>query len=860
MPPRLATRFLRWFCDPMLIEDVEGDLSELYAERMNKSSFTAKLKYTMDVLLLFRPGIIKNFEIKNGLINTAMIKNYLKIALRNALRYKGFTMLNLMGLVVGLVSSMLILMWVNDEVSVDKFHKNGDRIYQVFRNMKQAGGMVNTTWSIPKPAADLFRAEYPEVEEVAQLSWLMDMMFEKGDDSSEERGYFASPNFLTLFSFDLLEGTPETALQDLGSIVISRSLAEKQFGSNWKESAVGSSVLIEGDREAIVSGVFENIGTNSSLQFEWLLPAQYFFNENEWVDDWGNGSFRIYLTLRDDANLPAVEERMYNEIITHAAGQSNSGEEYLITHKFQDYYLYSNFENGVVDGGRIDYVRIMIIVAVFILVIACINFMNLATARSGRRSKEIGLRKVMGAHKSSISVQFFLESILLSILAVAISLFVVWSLLPAFNQLVDRQLFLDFSQPLTWYFLIGIAFGVGFLSGVYPAVLLPTFNIIRSLKGTVKQSSGASYFRKGLVVFQFSISTLLIVGTGIIYTQLDYVLNKNLGFDKDNLVAVRMGNRFGERLETYRTEIRKIPQVKAITASSGNPVSYGRSTSTASWEGMNSEGYEINVLITDELFVETMGMEIKLGRDFNQQLTDSTSFIINEVMAELMGFDDPLNKDLSFWGIDGEVVGVVKNFHMQNLHEPIAPLIITCIAPSNTSMALIRVQGDPNEALNSIAEINQSLDPDQAFDYEFVDQVYAESYEAEMTVSSLVKIFAGISIFISCLGLFGLSAFTAEQRSKEIGVRKVHGASIQQLVLLLSKDYSILMIFAFVVATPFGYYFGNAWLEAFEYRISMSPVLFVMAGLGTFFIGAATVGIKSLQSAKLNPINILKDE
>lgn len=860
VPPRIATRFLRWFCDPMLIEDVEGDLSELYAERMNKSSFTAKLKYTLDVLMLFRPGIIKNFEIKNGLINTAMIKNYLKIALRNALRYKGFTMLNLMGLVVGLVSSMLILMWVNDEVSVDKFHKNGDRIYQVFRNMKQAGGMVNTTWSIPKPAADLFQEEYPEVEEVAQLSWLIDMTFEKGDDSSEERGYFATPNFLTLFSFDLLEGNSQSALEDLGSIVISRSLAEKQFGSNWKEKAVGSPVLIDDGREAIVTGVFENTGPNSSLQFDWLLPAQYFFNRNEWVDDWGNGSFRIYLTLRDDANLPAVEERMYDEIITHAAGQSNSGEEYLITHKFQDYYLYSNFENGVVDGGRIDYVRIMVIVAVFILVIACINFMNLATARSGRRSKEIGLRKVMGAHKSSIRIQFFIESILLSMLAVFISVFVVWALLPAFNQLVDRQLFFDFSQPLTWYFLVGIALGVGILSGVYPAVLLPTFNIIRSLKGTIRQSSGAAYFRKGLVVFQFSISTLLIVGTGIIYTQLEYVLNKNLGLDKENLVAVRMSDRFGERLETYRAEIRKIPQVKAITASSGNPVSYGRSTSTASWEGMNNEGYEINVIITDELFVKTMGMEMKTGRDFDLQLTDSTSFIINEVMAELMGFDDPLNKDLSFWGVDGKVVGVVKNFHMQNLHEPIAPLIITCIAPSNTSMALIRVQGDPNEALESIAEVNQALAPDQAFDYEFVDQVYAESYEAEMTVSSLVKIFAGISIFISCLGLFGLSAFTAEQRSKEIGVRKVHGASIRQLVLLLSKDYSFLMIFAFIVAAPFGYYFGNAWLEGFEYRISLSPLLFIIAGLGTFIIGAATVGIKSLQAANLNPVNILKDE
>lgn len=860
MPPKLATRFLRWFCNPMLIEDVEGDLSELYAERASANRMKAKVKYYLDVLLLLRPGIIKNLELKNGLINTAMIKNYFKIALRNAFRYKGFTALNLLGLVVGLVSSMLILMWVNDEVQIDKFHQNGDRIYQVFRNMKQSGGMVNTVWSVPKPAADLLREEYPEVEEVAQLSWQMDIEFKKGDEKWESNGFFATQNFLTLFSFELLEGDKKTALADLGSIVISRSEAEKQFGSDWKEMAVGSAIKIDGDGEAIVSGVFENIGSNSSLQFEWLMPAQLYFNQNDWVDDWGNGSFRIYFTLHDKIDLPGVEERMYFEIITHAAGQSNSGEEYLIAHKFQDYYLHSNFENGVVDGGRIEYVQIMTVVAIFILLIACINFMNLATARSGRRSKEIGLRKVMGAHKSSISTQFFIESILLSLVAVMLSILLVWLLLPSFNQLVDRQLVIDFSQPATWYFLVGITFGVGFLSGLYPAVLLPTFNIIRSLKGAVKQSTAAAYFRKGLVIFQFSISTLLIVGTTVIYSQLEFVLNKNLGLDKDNLVAVRMGGDFGERLETYRTEIKKIPEVKAITASSGNPISYGRSTSSVRWEGMSEEGYEINVMLTDEHFVKTMGMEMKNGRDFNEQLTDSTSFIINEVLAELMEFDDPINKDLSFWGIDGKVVGVVKNFHMRTLHEPIAPLIISCIAPSRTNIALVRIQGEPNKALEAIASVNQELDPDQDFDYEFVDEVYAESYESEMTVSSLVKIFAGISIFISCLGLFGLSAFTAEQRSKEIGVRKVHGASIKQLVLLLSKDYSILMIFAFVVATPFGYYFGNSWLEGFEFRTSLSPVLFIIAGLSTFIIGALTVGIKSLQAAKVNPVNILKDE
>ena len=842
------------------MEDVEGDLSELFAQRLASNKSKAKLWYFLDVLFLFRPGIIKNLEFRNGLINTTMLKNFLKVAIRNAIRYKGFTALNLLGLLVGIASSILILLWVNDEVSMDKFHENGDEIYQVFRNMKQTGGEVSTTYSIPKPMADLMKTEYSEVNEVAQISWLISMDFEKGEDISSEQGFFATPNFLTLFSFEMLLGDKETALGDLSSIVISKSVAEKYFGSAWKEKALGATLKIDGERDALVSGVYENPGPHSSLQFDWLLPAKYFFGRNEWVDDWGNGSFRIYFTLNSQDQLTAVKKRMYDEIITNAAGQDNSGEEYLIAHKFQDYYLYSNFDNGVINGGRIDYVRIMSIVAIFLLVIAAINFMNLATARSGRRSKEIGLRKVMGAYKTSITVQFFFESILLATIATLLSVIAVWLTLPYFNQLVSKELFIDFSQPMTWYFLVSLTLIVGVLSGIYPALLLPTFGIVKSLKGNLRQTTGAAYFRKGLVIFQFGISTLLIIGTAVIYSQLQYVLNKDLGLDKENLVQVRLGQDFGVRLQTYRTELEKIPEVKAVTASSGNPISYGRSTSSARWEGMSNEGYEINVLLTDEYFIETMGMQMLSGRSFDEQLSDSTNFIINEVMADLMDFDEPLEKRLSFWGIDGRVVGVVKNFHMQNMHESIAPLIITCISPSSTERALVRIQGNPNDALKSMEAVIQKLNPQQEFNYEFIDQTYEESYQSEMTASSLIKVFASISIFISCLGLFGLSAFTAEQRAKEIGVRKVHGATVKQIILLLSKDYAMLMLFAFVVAIPFGYYYSMQWLEGFEFRTELNLGLFALAGIITFLIGAFTVSFKSYFAAKMNPVKTLKDE
>jgi len=844
-----------------MVEDVEGDISELFSKRSKQNKTKAKLFFALDVLFLFRPGMIRNFEPINRLINYAMIGNYLKIAKRNALRYKGFTILNLLGLIIGISSSILILLWINDEVQVDKFHTNGDKIYQLFRNMKQTGGLVVTTSSIPKPAADLMEAEYPEVENVALLSWEMEYLIGIDKNESKEDGRVATQEFLDMFSFNFLAGDKNTALTEITSIAISQRLAEKHFGSEWKEKALGTSLRIDGQYDLTISGVFENPGPNSSLRFDWLATAEAFISQNDWIDDWGNGSFGVFFTLGSEDDLKVVADRVLDEIKVHAAGQNNAGDEQLVIHKFQDYYLYSKWDNGVINGGRIDYVRIMSIVAIFILIVACINFMNLATARSGRRSKEIGLRKVMGAYKNAISAQFYVEAFLLTTIAVVLSVGVVLLVLPYYNILVDKSLFINFTQFETWAFLVGTILTVGFLSGSYPALLLPTFDIIQSLKGSVKQSSGAAFFRKSLVVFQFAISTLLIIGMSVVYKQINYILTKDIGLDKENLVAVRMEGDLGQRLETYKNELLNIPEVIGVTGSVGNPINYGRSTSSANWEGKSPEaGYEVNVLLTDEDFIETMGMEVVLGRDFSEQFTDSTNFLINEVAAELMGFDDPLEKDLSFWGIDGKIVGVVKNFHMRDMYEPIAPLIITCIAPNRSEVALVRIKGDANTAMRAIEKVTTTLNPATEFDYQFVDQAFAENYDAERTIGVQAGIFAVISFVISCLGLFGLSAFTAERRSREIGVRKVHGASVAQILILLSKDYSKLMLLAFVLAVPFGYYFTQQWLNDFEFRTSLDPMIFITAGVLTFLVGVLTVSAKSYQAATVNPTSSLKDE
>lgn len=860
-PPRLPLKLLRWFCSDELIEDVEGDLSELYTARSEANISKAKRLFYRDVLMLFRPGIIKTPELLKGQNNITMLNNYLKIAWRNALRYKGYSLLNIFGLVIGIASSVLVLLWIQDEVSMDNFHEKGDKIYRVFRNMKQNNGQVNTSESLPKPVGDLINEEYSEVDDVAWLSWELDAQFNFGENSYEEYGRYVNPSFLNMFSFEVILGDKNTALNELNSVMISRDMADRLFGMGWNDEIIGKIVKIPEQPDIFVTAVFENVGDNSSLKFDWLAPAQAFFNANDWVNDWGNGSFSTFITIPDDEKVQTVADRLLMEIKKHTVGNPNAGDEELIIQRFNDLYLYSNFKNGVVAGGRIDYVRIMTVVAIFILIVACINFMNLTTARSNRRSKEIGLRKVMGAEKGSIRTQFYIEALLFTSIAMLISIVVVTLLLPYFNQLVNKNLSIEFNNFITWYFILGMTFTVGFISGSYPALVLPKIDLLQSMKGGLIQSSFASFFRKGLVVFQFAISTLLIIGTVVVYKQIGYVLNKDLGMDKDNVVALSLQGDMAAKMETYRTELLRIPEVTAVSAASGNPLNYGRSTSSADWEGKDpNEGYEVNIVLSDQAFISTMGMEMVKGRGFSQQLEDSTNFIINEVAAKMMGFKDPIQKSMSFWGIEGKIIGVVKDFHMSNLYEQIAPVIISCYDYSRSSVMLARVSGNHAEVMSSIEDITLKLNPEHDFEYQFLDQAYAENYESERTLSTLARLFALISLIISNLGLLGLASYSAEQRAREIGVRKVHGASIIQILLMLSKDYSRLIFLAFIIAMPFGYFVTNNWLNNFEFRTDLGAPVFLLAGLATFVIGVFTVATKSYQAASTNPVNSLKDE
>lgn len=856
-PPRFPLTLLRWFCDPELVEDVEGDLAELFRTRASKNPRLAKLLYLRDVIQLFRPGIIRKFDGFNSQNKTDMLLNHIKTAIRQAGKNKGYTAINIAGLVVGLASCMLILLWVADETGKDQFHEKSDRIYRVWRNKVQDKGEIITIAGVPFPLEDVLRTQYPEVEAVTSFTWEIENLFRVGEISSFEKGRFATHGFFDVFSFPLIVGDAKKVLVDAPTIVISDRMALKFFGPDWRAKAVGQSIRNDEREDLQITGVFEAPEDDSSLKIDWLISGQDYINRNEWTKSWYNGGFSMFFSMKPGANVDAVRTRIENEIKKNTDDKSG---EYLYIQLFAENYLNGTFENGVPAGGRIQYVRILSAIAIFILLLACINFMNLATARSSLRAREIGVRKVMGALRTTLSQQFIIEAGLYAFVSTLIAAIIAYLSLPYFNSLTGKALEIDFSQPSVWLTLGGVVVLTGVLSGAYPAYMLSLLSVAKSLKGRTKQSTGA-YFRHALVTFQFAISIFLISGTIIISKQLSYILNKDLGLDRENLVSVVLESDLYYKKQAYATALRNIPEVVGVGIANANPTNFSISTGGAKWPGKDPNApIEINVLSICEDFIKTMGMDIVKGEDFaNEFLRDSARFIINERLAGIMGFDDPIGKELSLWGTTGTIIGVVRDFHMASMYEPIGPVIIR-YHPEDAYSAFIRISGDTQEALTAIEKVTKEINPSFPFRYSFVDDGFSRQYRGERSVSSLVNIFAGVSIFIACLGLLGLSSFSADQRSKEIGVRKVHGATSTSIVLLLSKQYARLVVIAFIIATPLSYFYMQKWLSDFAYRTDVNLALFAIAGVATFVVGALTVSYKSYAAASANPVKTLKEE
>jgi len=784
-----------------------------------------------------------------------MIRNYFITALRNLIRHKSFTLINLLGLTVGLSTAMFILLWIRDEVTYDRFNQDIDRIYEVFENQTYSADKIYTFSATPGPLADGLKAEFPEVELSARSTWENRDLLRYEENSFYAKGKLADSTLLKIFTFHWLAGDPNNPLPDPSSIVLNASLAQKLFG---KENGLGKVIRFRNEVDMKVTGIFEDLPSNSTLQCEFVAPFVYFEKENSWLESWGNNGIMTYVKLR-----PGVDYLQFNEKIADYI--KTKYEESVVTlflHPYKDLHLYSNFEDGKLNGGRITYVKAFTYVALFILIIACINFMNLTTARSTVRSREVAVRKVIGAQKFSLIKQFLGESFLITFLAMLVSLLLILLLMPVFNDLTGKQVSLDLRDYHFWLGFIGILWVTGLLSGSYPAFFLSSFKPVQVLKNQSRNSFHGAGLRKILVVVQFTLSVILIISSLVIYNQINYLQNKYLGFDKENVVYFYDTKGITRNFEAFRNEALEQPFISGIGRGNHLPYQVGSSSSGMVWDGKPDD---LKILFqtyqTDYDMIRVLGFDLIDGRYFSlDHATDSTNYIINQEAARRMGMQDPVGKNFEAWGRKGQIIGLVKDFHSNSLYSPIEPLIFM-MNPANTWITYVRIQaGKTREAVDFLQSLYKKYDPDFPFEYDFLDKSYAELYKSEMTIGKLTDYFTGIAIFIACLGLYGLASFTVRRRTKEISIRKVFGASVSRLIALLSKDFAWLIFISILLGSPVAWYLMHHFLSSYAFHTRIGILVFLIPAVGILLLALITVFYQSLKVSLGNPADSLRNE
>src|ERR1700722_7540532 len=789
-----------------------------------------------------------------------MIKNYLVVAWRNLVRNKAFSAINILGLALGMTCSLLILLWVQDERSVDGFHANGKKLYQVYER-DFFDGKVDAGFPTQGLMAGELKRLIPEVQYSSSLEWNTTNTFEAEHKISKMSGSFAGADFFTMFSYPLLEGTPMTALNTLEGVAISRKMANLFFGSPG--AAMGKTIRYENSDNFRVSAVFEALPANSSQQFDFLRSWIAFEKENDdWIHNWGNTDAPTFIQLRPDADLTKVRAEIKDFVYRyHQKSKGFRVELDLVS--YPDKYLHSNFKNGQIDGGRIEYVRLFSLVAVFILLIACVNFMNLATARSAKRAKEVGVRKVIGAARPVLMAQFIGEAMLLTFFSILLAILLTTILLPAFNDLTGKQLSLPVRQPLFWTAMLGLLLLTGFLSGSYPAIFLSSLNPVRVFQGSLRFSGAATFFRKALVGFQFGLSIIFLVGMIVMYRQIDFIQRANMGFDRDNLVYMPLEGELANKYELFKQEAENLPAIQQVSKMRQPPTALYVHTGDIRWTGKAPD--LVTSFVQSDVgydFVKTMKLKLAAGRDFSRDFpTDSIGFIVNETAVKRMGYTDPIGKPVWWGNHQGKIIGVLQDFHFASLHQAIEPLIIRMNEDRHWGTLLVRLRaGKDKEGIAGLEKLCKDLNPAFPFTYQFSDTEYNKAYQSEQLVSKLADYFAFLAIFISCLGLLGLAIFTVEQRTREIGVRKVLGANITGIVSLFSKDFLGLVLIAIVIASPLAWYFMYRWLQDFAYRTPISWWIFAVAGISAVLIAFLTVSVQAIKGAMANPVKSLRSE
>jgi ABC-type antimicrobial peptide transport system permease subunit len=776
-------------------------------------------------------------------------------------RNRFFTLLNSSGLALGLVSSFFIFLWVKDELSIDNFHKNGRLLYAVYERESydhKTSADYETSGLLPEE----MKRVIPEIQFATGMEEYVDRStFRVGDKKLKWNGDAGSPDFFTMFSYPLLQGSPSTALASPDGIAISAKMAAAFFGS--PAAAMGQAIRYENRRDFIITAVFADLPVASSRKFDFLLNWKAFLAPTG-IANWNGAGPYTIIMLRADANPALVEKKVAHFLDNYRKNQQQGYEIELGLQKYGDIYLHNHFTNGKPDGGKIDYVHLFTLVAIFILLIACINFMNLATARSAKRAKEIGVRKVVGAMRAALIRQFLTESFLLTIGSVAIALFLLSILLPGFNYLTQKQISIPFSHASFWIMLVMLTALTGFIAGGYPALFLSSFKPISVLKGTIHPGSNGRWLRKGLVIFQFTLSVILIIGTIVVSRQVDFIQSRNIGYEKENLVYIPMEGDLRNQYNVFKSDAARLPGIESVSYLSDDPDFMDDNTSDLSWEGKAPDDYlEVAQAAVAYDFVQTMKLSLVKGRDFSRDYpSDSAGYIINETAAREMGYADPLGKTLTMWGRKGPIIGVLKDFNFKSVHERIKPLVLfTFLQPRPFGTILVRTgRGQTKQALAGLETLCRQLNPGFPFSYQFSDEAYLALYNSEQVVRSLSNIFAVLAIIISCLGLLGLAAFTAEQRTKEIGIRKVLGAGVPSLFILVSKEFLLLVGASLLIAAPLACYVMNKWLDNYAYRITIAWWVYALAGLIAFVITLLTISFQSVKVALTNPVRSLRAE
>lgn len=778
---------------------------------------------------------------------TAMFKNYIKIALRSFIRHKGHTFINIAGLAIGIACCILIMLWIQDELSYDRFHENAEDLYvATFSN----GSIVT-----PTALSDYLKAEYPEVIHTSRYSGQgRNLLKHKDKEIYEEAGIMVDPDFLKMFTVRFLKGDPETALDDPNSILLSEQVALKLFGTS---DPIDQTLTYNTSLDMKVSGVFENYPANSHMRFRYLIPTALAMKYNENYNTWDRNNIQTYVHLQKDTPVYSVDEKISDVVERHRPQDQRALSLQPITRLHLNPFMHPDVP--------LMYVYLFSAMAFFILLIACINFINLTTARSSNRAKEVGIRKTVGACRSNLVLQFFGESLILTLVASGAGIGLVFLFLPLFNNLTGKT--------FTWEYLIqqtivlgifGIIFIAVIIAGSYPALLLSRFQTAKVLKGKLMTSTKGGLFRKALVVFQFSLSILLILGTLMIFRQVHYLRERDVGFDRDNIVYFGIGTRFRQNIDTIKTELFSNPDVLNVTLTNIAPYRWNTNAGFGDvhWEGKTHQQVKMVMTSVDYDFLETFGLKMAQGRFFSKEYSTDASdaYVVNQAAVRAMEMDDPIGKELKVWDSSKRIIGVVEDYHFESLHSGIIPMAMS-IDPNSYSQACIRIS--PHRIPVTLAFLEKKwkeIYPEYPFEYHFLDEAIQNQYRSEQATGKIVTVFTILALFISCLGIFGLSSYTAEQRTKEIGVRKILGATVTSIVKHISKEFVVLVTIANIIIWPLAYFIMSRWLETFAYRITIGWWPFVLTGISVLAVSLLTVSWQIIRAATANPADSLRYE